>query len=223
MATTLSRIMDPELLRRGLDAASAGCTQGRDRLRDLPLPPVPRYAVQSAKLRPVEAGQDPSLVTLTLRKNGDLRVVHGNRDVHEAVSAAVKEANEGKEGEEEAKPKEEKPDREEGEGQTKEEGEKAEEKKEEGTKEEEEKGESEAKKKTEEEDRDKKEEAEEAKEEEKKEPAAGIAEPEEKDGLWKINMQPVGGEGIKTLTEKERIQVRKVLPGELCFNIKNLF
>jgi len=163
-------------------------------LRDLPLPPVPRYAVQSAKLRPVEAGQDPALVTLTLRASGEVRVVHGNKDVHDAVSAAVREANEGKE-------------------EVKEEGEKAKEDEAKDEKAEEVKA-KEGEETKEEEKEDKKAEgeeakkADEAKEEEKKETPAGVAEPEEKDGLWKINLQPTNAEGaVKTLSEKERVQI----------------
>ena len=44
------------------------------------------YSLQSVDLKPIE--QDPGLVSLTLRHSGEIRVVHGNKDVHSAVEKA---------------------------------------------------------------------------------------------------------------------------------------
>ncbi len=178
---------------RQLDCSGAA-SRAAERVRAAKFP----YSLQSAKMRPVEA--DPALVTLTLRTSGEIRIVHGNKDIFDAVKKAVaikeevkkeEEKESKKEGEEEPKKEEE---------EDKDNKKEDEEKKEEGKdeKKEEKKEEGDEKEKTDE----KKEEAASAKE--TKQHKDWEEENNEKNGLWKTTLLPSGD---NEMTEKDKLLV----------------
>ncbi len=205
-ATSIARLLNADALRQ-VDCAGMAA-RATDAVRNAKFPV--RYSLQSVKLRPVE--QDPTLVSLTLRASGEVRIVHGTREIFDAVRKAVaadekkqaKEEEEKKEGEGEEKKEEEgkeKKDEKKEEDAPKDEGEKKEEgKAEEKTDEEKPKEE----KKEGEEDK-AKEELQQHKEKE--------AENNEKNGLWKISLQPSGGEGEEMSDKDKLLALCKILEG----------
>ena len=62
------------------------------------------YSLQSVDIKPTE--EHPGLVTLTLRVTGEVRVVHGNKDIYEAVQNSFPKKEDAAEGAEAKEPEE---------------------------------------------------------------------------------------------------------------------